>query len=207
MVGLSGRTVGLDFDPIMIEMAKSLAPDIEWQQGDLQSLPFADGLFDLVMCQQGLQFVPKRDVALQQIYRVLPPDGRMVLGIWTELAKSPGQAALFGALGALLGTDMSQPPAWSLADGQQVMKLLSATGFVEVDTTVTSLQATFPSARQFVEVLIEGSSKLTRQALAQVPADRKAAFIDDVVARLHRYETGGELKVPMESRLVVARKR
>src|SRR5580700_9137128 len=42
MVGPSGRTVGLDYDPIMIEMAKSLAPEIEWRQGDLQNLPFPD---------------------------------------------------------------------------------------------------------------------------------------------------------------------
>ena len=43
MVGPSGRTVGLDYDPIMIEMARSLAPEIEWRQGDLQNLPFPDG--------------------------------------------------------------------------------------------------------------------------------------------------------------------
>ena len=206
MVGQSGRTVGLDFDPIMIAMAKSLGPDIEWQQGDLQSLPFTDGLFDLVICQQGLQFLPDRDAGLQQIYRVLRPGGRTVLGIWTELAKSPGQATLFGALGAMLGTDMSQPPAWSLADGKQVLKLVSAAGFVDVETTVTSLQATFPSARRFVDVLIDGSSKLTRQALAQVPTDRKTAFINDVAERLHDYETGTALELPMESRLLVGRK-
>jgi SAM-dependent methyltransferase len=52
MVGPSGRTVGLDYDPIMIEMAKSLAPGIEWTQGDLQNLPFPDGLYDLVICQE-----------------------------------------------------------------------------------------------------------------------------------------------------------
>ena len=39
MVGPSGRTVGLDYDPTMIKMARSLAPEIEWRQGDLQTFP------------------------------------------------------------------------------------------------------------------------------------------------------------------------
>jgi SAM-dependent methyltransferase len=207
MVGQSGKTVGLDFDPMMIAIAKELGPDIEWQQGDLQSLSFADEFFDLVICQQGLQFLPNRDAGLQQIYRVLRPGGRMVLSIWTELAKSPGQAALFGALGALLGKDMSQPPPWSLADGKQVLNLVSAAGFVDVETTVSSLRATYPSARRFVEIHIDGTSKLTRQVLAQVPADRKTAFINDVSERLRDYETSTILELPMESRLLVGRKK
>ena len=41
-------TVGLDSDPIMIEMARSLEPEIEWRQEDLQNLPFPDG-FDGVL--------------------------------------------------------------------------------------------------------------------------------------------------------------
>jgi ubiquinone/menaquinone biosynthesis C-methylase UbiE len=43
IVGPSGRTVGLDYDPIMIETARRLAPEIEWRQGDLQNPPFPDG--------------------------------------------------------------------------------------------------------------------------------------------------------------------
>src|SRR5579863_2744393 len=60
IVGPSGTTVGLDYDPIMIEMAKRLAPEIEWRQGNLQELPFPDRSYDLVICQQGLQYLPDR---------------------------------------------------------------------------------------------------------------------------------------------------
>lgn len=206
LVGASGRIVGVDFDPLMLEVAKTLAPDIEWQQGDLRKLPFPEAAFDLVVCQQGLQFLPDRVVALREMHRVLRPGGRLVLSVWTDLAKSPGQAALFGALGALLGQDMSKPPPWSLTDESEVLALVSGAGFVNTQASLQSLRATYPSARAFVEALIAGTSKLSRELLAQVPADRKAAFTDEVVERLRDYETSAGLQVPNESRLVTARK-
>lgn len=207
MVGPSGTTVGLDFDPIMIEKAQSLAPEITWRQGDLQNLPFADELFDLVICQQGLQFLPDRGAGLRQIRRVLRPGGRMVLATWSDLAKSPGHSLLFEALGAIVGSDSARPTAWSLANEAQLLKLVSEAGFGSVATTTVSLQTTYPSARRFVEILLNGSSKLTREALARIPADRKTAFIDEVTVRLRAYETGNTLVLPMESRVSVANKR
>jgi SAM-dependent methyltransferase len=207
LVGRSGRTVGLDFDPAMIAMATGLAPDIEWREGDVQSLPFADEEFDLVLCQQGLQFLRDREAGLKQIHRVLRPGGRMALAVWTDLAKSPGQAALFGALGELLGETMGRPAAWSLSDGAQLQKLVAAAGFVDVEIKIASLPSRYPSARRFVEILLDGSSKVTREALAQLPADRKAAFIEDVVRRLSDFETDTALEFPMESRMLVGHKR
>jgi SAM-dependent methyltransferase len=206
MVGRTGRTVGVDFDPLMIEVAKALGSEIEWQHGDLQRLPFPEGVFDLVLCQQGLQFVPDHNAGLREMYRVLHPGGRLALNIWSDLTKSPGQAALFGALGAVLGKDMSKPSAWSLTGEREVLALVSGAGFVDVKASVKSLRATYPSAQVFVESLIDGTSKLTREALAQIPADRKAAFVDEVAEHLRDYETTAGLQVSNESRLVMARK-
>ena len=206
MAGPTGKTVGLDFDPQMIEVAKALGPDTEWHQGDLQSLMFADEAFDLVICQQGLQFLPDRAAGLREMYRVLRPGGRLVLALWTGLANSPGHAILFDALGAAIAKDMSRPPPWSLADEDQVLQLIATAGLPDVETKVTSLHATYASAREFVEIYLAGTSKLTRQALEQIPADRKAAFVDEVVTRLCNFETNIGLQVPIESRLIVARK-
>lgn len=207
VVGPTGRTVGLDFDPQMLEVAEAVGPQTEWHQGDLQSLTFADEAFNLVICQQGLQFLPDRAAGLREMHRVLRPGGRLVLALWTELANSPGHAILFQALGAAIAKDMSRPPPWSLAGESQVLQLIEAAGFpTDVETRVTSLQATYASAREFVEIYLAGTSKLTRQALEQIPADRKAAFVDEVVTQLCDYETNVGLQVPIESRLIVARK-
>ena len=55
-------------------------------------------------------------------------------------------------------------------------------------------------ARAFVDILLKGRSKVTREELAQIPADRKAAFINEVAMRLRDYETSNALTLPMESR-------
>jgi SAM-dependent methyltransferase len=205
LVGPSGRTVGVDCDPIMIEMARSLAPEIEWRQGDLQNLRCPDAFYDLVICQQGLQYLPDPSAGLRQIHRVLRPGGRMVLATWSDLAKSPGHVLLFQALEATIGPDRARPVGWSLADEAQLLELVSEAGFVSVTTTIT-LQTRYPSARAFVEIVLEGSSKVTREELAQVPANRKAAFISEVAMRLRDYETINALTLPMETRVLVGNK-
>jgi len=45
--------------------------NIEWKEGSAMSLPFPNESFDLVVCQQGLQFFPDRFKALREINRVL----------------------------------------------------------------------------------------------------------------------------------------
>jgi SAM-dependent methyltransferase len=191
----------------MLAMAESLEPGLEWRQGDIQSLPFSDQSFDLVICQQGLQFLPDRVAGAREFHRVLGRGGRVVLAIWTGIAKAPGHAALFAALGTRLGTDMTTPPPWSLADEAEVRRLIAAAGFADIELSLRSLRARLPSARKFVEIMLDGSSKATRQALAQLPSSQREEFIADVAARLQRFEVGGELELPMETRLIVARKR
>jgi hypothetical protein len=53
----------------------------------------------------------------------------------------------------------------------------------------------------------EGSSKVTREELAQIPVDREAAFINEVAMRLRDYETSNALTLPVESRVLVGNRR
>ena len=186
------------------------APEIECgDRAICKTFPFPDAfLMDLVICQQGLQYLPDCGAGLRcKFDRVLRPGGRMVLATWSDIAKSPGHILLFQALEATIGPEKARPVAWSLADEAQLLELVSKAGFVSVTTTIISLQTKYPSARAFVEIVLKGSSKVTREELAQIPADRKAAFINEVTMRLRDYETSNALTLPMESRVLVGNRR
>ncbi len=64
----------------------------------------------------------------------------------------------------------------------------------------------FPSARSFVESLLAGASKITRATLTQLPAAERDAFIGDAAARLAEYEADDGVHLPMESRLISAKR-
>lgn len=79
-VGPTGHVTGLDFSAEMLAVARQRpqAPAIEWVEGDLMALPFADGSFEAVTVGYGLRNVTSIPGALQEIKRVLKPGGRMV---------------------------------------------------------------------------------------------------------------------------------
>lgn len=117
-VGGPGHVVGLDLSPGMLAVARaSSEPGIEWREGNAMAMPFPDGYFDLVLCHQGLQFMPDRLAALREMRRVLVAGGRLVLGVFCS---SPGNVAL-----AHIGP-LSQPPG--SGHGLRAVRLLRSRG-------------------------------------------------------------------------------
>jgi ubiquinone/menaquinone biosynthesis C-methylase UbiE len=60
LIGPTGFVTGLDLNPAMLTIARSLsAPGditIEWREGSATALPYPNASFDIVCCQNGLQF-------------------------------------------------------------------------------------------------------------------------------------------------------
>ena len=107
-VGVKGRVVGLDLNTSMIEAARTAsgrdaATTIEWRTGDAAALPFEDSIFDVVLCQQGVQFFPDRVRALREMRRVLRPEGRLAFTVWRAIGDTPYLEALTDALSRHLG--------------------------------------------------------------------------------------------------------
>jgi ubiquinone/menaquinone biosynthesis C-methylase UbiE len=61
-----GRVVGLDLNEAMLDVARRVRPEIEWRQGDAARLPFADGVFDVALCQMAFMFFPDRSQVLER---------------------------------------------------------------------------------------------------------------------------------------------
>jgi SAM-dependent methyltransferase len=71
-----------DLNEPMVRYGAGQAPGADWQQADVQALPFDDEQFDLVACQFGVMFFPDKPGAFTEIRRVLTADGRLLMSTW-----------------------------------------------------------------------------------------------------------------------------
>ena len=71
-----GDVVGLDFSERMLERAQRKSDAVEWVQGDVTSLPYAEGSFDAVTVGFGIRNVQELEAGLRELARVLRPGGR-----------------------------------------------------------------------------------------------------------------------------------
>ena len=75
----AGEVVGLDFSGRMLERARAKAPQLEWVQGDVLALPFADASFDAATVGFGVRNVEDLEAGLRELRRVLRPGGRLAI--------------------------------------------------------------------------------------------------------------------------------
>jgi ubiquinone/menaquinone biosynthesis C-methylase UbiE len=82
-LGQDARIVGVDVSPAMLAVARAAAPEIDWREGSATALPLRGAeAFNVVICQQGLQFFPDKPGAAAQMRRALAPGGRLAVSTW-----------------------------------------------------------------------------------------------------------------------------
>jgi SAM-dependent methyltransferase len=81
MAGLGRQVVGIDLSTAMVAVARELSPRIEFQQGDLCALGFANGSCAGVIAFYCLIHLSTDEIAIaaREIHRVLAPGGRVAL--------------------------------------------------------------------------------------------------------------------------------
>jgi SAM-dependent methyltransferase len=82
MVGPAGSVTGVDMTPQMLAKARGAAElmrvgHVEFVEGEIESLPFADASFDVVISNGVIDLVPEKDTVFSEIHRVLAPGGRI----------------------------------------------------------------------------------------------------------------------------------
>jgi arsenite methyltransferase len=82
MVGPDGSVVGIDMTPEMLAKAHCAAAEmgaanVEFVEGEIELLPFADESVDVVISNGVIDLLPDKDTVFAEIYRVLRPGGRI----------------------------------------------------------------------------------------------------------------------------------
>jgi ubiquinone/menaquinone biosynthesis C-methylase UbiE len=199
-VAPTGNVVGLDLNEAMLAVARAHASAagaaIEWRQGDCVALPFAARTFDVVLCQQALQFFADRGRALAEMRRVLAAAGRLGLDVFG--APSVYSAALSAALAKYAD---AQAAASSLApfvfsDPDALAGMLRNAGFANVGVRTTTISRRVEPTQEWLLQDTAGTP-YGASIVAMEPAVR-AQLLREIAAQLKNYWSRDCFAVPTE---------
>jgi len=201
-----GTVSGLDLNESMLAVARRLplppGLTIDWRQGSALALPFADGVFDVVLCQQGLQFFPDRVKALREMHRVLVSGGRVALSVWT--GPSPYFVAQREGLARHVSPEAatSSAAAFTLGDSDELSGLLKLADFHDVVVHHVRMTLRFPTPEEFL--LRHLSALPVAELVAAAGEEDRAALVVHMREAMRAYVDGYGLAVPQEVNVATA---
>lgn len=144
LVGATGRVVGVDLTPAMVEKARANVAltgfnNVEIYEADIAELPLPDAMADVMISNGAINLCPRKACALQEAFHVLKPAGRLYVA---DIVRDPA-ASTAKACTETAGGSWANCVAGALAPACFV-KMLTDAGFVEAELLRTTGYRTSP---------------------------------------------------------------
>jgi ubiquinone/menaquinone biosynthesis C-methylase UbiE len=184
-VGNKGKIAGLDLNPAMLAVAKSVSPQVEWHEASAESMPFSDEAFDVVLCQFGLMFMPDKSAVLREMRRVLVSGGRLLIDV-------PGPTPpLFAILEEALAKHVAPEAAqllgsvFSMHDPSRIEHLLSNEGFQNIKIRQITKKILLPQPKEFLWEYLYSTPLIG--PITELSDERKLAMEHEVVSKWQKF--------------------
>jgi arsenite methyltransferase len=164
-VGPTGRVVGVDMTPAMLQKARGNAAkagieNVDFRLGEIEHLPVGDASVDVIMSNCVINLSPDKPAVFAEAFRVLKPGGRLAISDVVATATLP--EALANSIAAHAGCIAGA------ADVGTLKAMLTASGFSEIRVTINE------QSREFVRDWLPGSGAENYVASAMIQATKRS---------------------------------
>jgi len=161
-VGSSGRVIGVDMTPEMLERARDNSrkggySNVEFRLGEIEHLPAADNSVDVILSNCVINLSPEKERVFGEAFRVLKPGGRLLVSDIVLLKSLPEvvMKSLEAYVGCVAGA----------IEKKQYLDVIGGVGFAGIDVVdeavfPVDLVATSPVVKEILE-----SAALTEEEL------------------------------------------
>jgi len=198
VVGPTGHVVAADLSEAMVERAwqrLSTAPNVSVAVEDGQSISFADGSFDALICSLGLMFFPDPSRGLSEFLRVLRPGGRAAASVLTVPERSYNGRINTVIAKYLPAISEATARTFSLGDPVRLRQLFQSAGFRNIQVSRKAHRFSLPSFDAYFGPF-ERWGASTGQAYLTLPQSVRDDVRKEVQASLG--DTGGSVEVEVE---------
>ena len=154
-VGKHGKVIGVDMTPEMLDKARANAKrgkyeNVEFRLGEIENLPVADSSVDVVISNCVINLAPNKKRVFEEAYRVLAPNGRLMVSDIVLLKKLPDavQKNVEAYAGCIAGAEIKD----------KYLELIRSSGFKTVQVVD---EKTYPLEYIISEETLTEAIKLT----------------------------------------------
>jgi len=194
-----GSVLGTDISGRMVEEATVRAAvagvgNVSYRRMDGEVLELPDEAFDAALCGLGLMYMPRPEVALREMTRVLKPGGRLVAAVWGERGNC-GWAEIFPIVDRRVASEVC-PLFFRLGTNDLLAEILMALGLKDVVSRRLSSTLHFDDDESAVTAALYGGPvALAASRFDEI--DGKAAA-EEYLASIEPYRNGKAYEIPGE---------
>jgi SAM-dependent methyltransferase len=192
------QALGVDFSPAMLHEASRAHPQLQFDEGDAEALPYADRSFDAVVSNFGVHHVARPHKAVADAFRLLRARGRLAFTTWAAPEENVAWRLLFDAIREHgdPAAAKAPPSGGNLGTADAVLNLVRDAGFIDARADPMRREWHVTDPREIVEALARGTVR-TAALIAAQPAEARSAIEEAIARAAAPYRRAGGFAVPV----------
>jgi SAM-dependent methyltransferase len=197
--------LGLDAAGGMVAVARGRYPEIEFQHGDAERLPFADASFDALVAGFVVNHLPLPARALAEFARVVRPGSRVAVTVWDR----PERMRLLGVLAETVertegvrnpGLPSGGPDAFRFADEAALVALLSGAGLDKAEVQSIGFEQRVADTEELWQGMLAGSVR-TAAVIERQPESVRRRIRAELENAVAPYRSDAGITLPVSAKL------